>query len=211
LLLSSCSSNLYVACEGHFGRSRQPDVLSRTVPVYSQLAAAHADVHLPVELAPAPPHRDGSAGTRAAGQRLADAALVHPQTDVRAVDDLHESRIHAPGEAGMPLDCRPEPLHRGGIDRLHSEDGMRVADRYGADFDAGAGDLERIALRLSLALERQRARIEAHRPHVHGYEAVFQHARPNQSGGTVHRNASRARESARRQECGDAADAVTAL
>src|SRR6185437_7778970 len=101
LLVSSCSSNLYVACEGYLSRSRQPDVLSRTVPVYSQLAATHADVHFPVELAPVPPHRDSGAGPRAAGQSLAHATLVDPQTDVSAVDDLHEARVHAPGKARM--------------------------------------------------------------------------------------------------------------
>src|SRR6185312_7668279 len=83
-------SNLDMACEGYLRRARQPDVLSRTVPVYSQLAAAHADVHLPVELAPAPPHRNRGARPRAAGQRLTGAALIDTQTDVRAVHDLHE-------------------------------------------------------------------------------------------------------------------------
>src|SRR6185437_12820985 len=146
-------SNLDMACEGYLRGARQPDVLSRTIPVYSQLAAAHADVHLLVELAPAPPHRDRGAGAGAAGQRLTGPALIDSQANVRAIDDLHEAHVHAPGEAGMTLDGRAQAFHRGRCHRLHLEDGMRVADRCGADFEDAAGDLERVALRLRLRIE----------------------------------------------------------
>jgi hypothetical protein len=33
--------------------------------------------------------------SRAAGQRFADATLVHAQTNVTLVDDFHEANVHA--------------------------------------------------------------------------------------------------------------------
>src|SRR6185437_5730650 len=197
-----------MACEGYLRRTRQPDVLSRTIPVYSQLAAAHADVHFLVELTPAPAHRDRRAGARTAGQRLAGPALMDPKTDVRAIDDLHEARVDAPGKTGVTLDRRAQALHGRRLHRLHREDRMRIADRHRADLDPVTGGLEGVALRLRLGIERQRARIEADRSHVHGYPAPLQNARPDQAGGTVHRDRARVRQAAPREKRGDASDAV---
>src|SRR6185437_12240163 len=205
------SSNLYVACEGYLRGPRQPDMLSRTIPVYAQLAAAHADVHFTVELAPSASHRHRGTGARAAGQGLACPALVHAQTDVPRTDDLHEAGIHPPGEARMTLDRRTQPLHRSRVHRLHGDSGARGTDGDGADLDAAACHLEGVTFLFGRRIEGERARIEPHRSHVHGHEPTCHRPRPDEAGGTVHRDGARGCEPAAREERADAAGTIAAL
>src|SRR5262245_53269578 len=87
VVISSCSpiSNLDSAFEGHLGRPREPDRLSRARPVYAQLAAARVYLDALVQSTVMSAHRDGRACAGAAGERFAGAALVNAQIDVRAI------------------------------------------------------------------------------------------------------------------------------
>ena len=71
----------------------------------------------------------GRARAAAASQRFASAALVHPQANLAARDDLHKARIDAARKARVALDQRAEYFDRRRvyvIDQLHR---MRIAHR----------------------------------------------------------------------------------
>src|SRR5215472_14632040 len=100
--------DLDVTFERDFGRTAQPDVRSPALPVYAQLAAAHLDPNGGVDEPAAAGHGGRGARTRAAGERLAGAALVDAKSEVRAVDDLEEPGVHTPREARVALDAGAE-------------------------------------------------------------------------------------------------------
>src|SRR5581483_11636920 len=115
---------LFLATRQGASRCGAPD--SRTLcagaclisgPVYAQLAATHEHADVLVEEAKAPPKGDGRTGSRAAGEGLSRPPLIDTQAYVRAADDLHESHIHALGEARMGLDQRSQSLHGSALDR----------------------------------------------------------------------------------------------
>src|SRR6266404_5216447 len=106
-------SDLDVPFERYFGRPRQPDVIPRTLPVYSQLAATHPYEHGGVKKSTLALDCDSRACPRAACQRLTGTTFVHAEPDVRAIDDLNESRIHAVGETRMLLDGGTQGLNGG--------------------------------------------------------------------------------------------------
>ena len=59
------------------------------------------------ELSPETSDRDRGRGARAAGERLADAALEHSQRDAPFVDALHEADVHTLRKARMSLEHGP--------------------------------------------------------------------------------------------------------
>src|SRR5690606_39724922 len=97
-------SQFDLALEDGFGGTGQGDRFAR--PVDSQLAAARAHLDFrPEEAAPdAGDHR--GAGTRAAGQGLADAALPYPQPGLAAIDHFQEAYVDPFREPGRGLEPR---------------------------------------------------------------------------------------------------------
>ncbi len=183
-----CSrSNLDSAFEGHFGRPREPDRLTRARPVYAQLAAAHAYLDALVQSTVMSAHRDGCACARSAGECLTGAALVDAQVDVRAVEYFHEAHVHALRKTPMALDGGTEAIHGRGFDRRYREHSVRIAHGDRADVHLRAGDFERIDVSFAGCVERKRGRREIRDAHVDGDERRPEHPGIDEAGGAVHR------------------------
>src|SRR5580704_19558216 len=177
--------DLDVTFERHFGRAAQPDVLPAPRPVYPQLAPAH--LHPYLRLDEAPTAGDGRRCARAgtAGERLAGAALVDAQLQVRAVDDLEEAGVHPARETRVALDGGPERGDGRSVHRLDREHRVRIAERNRADRERAALDLERVRVGLRGRLEGERAGIEVRHAHVDRDAQVRGDARGHHPGGTV--------------------------
>src|SRR5690349_4554253 len=96
-------SELDLAVVHRLGRSGHDDRRVAAGPFDGERAAARRDVDARVEQSEPDADRDRGAGARAAGERLARAALVHAQTDGRARDDLQEAGVDAAREADVLL------------------------------------------------------------------------------------------------------------
>jgi hypothetical protein len=108
-------SDLDVTFERYFSRPRQPDVIPRTLPVYSQLTATHPYEHGSVKKSALALDGDSRACSGAACERLTGTTFIHAEPNVRAIDDLNESCIHAVRETRMLLDGGTQGLNGGCI------------------------------------------------------------------------------------------------
>ncbi len=124
----------------------------------------HVDAAVQQPEADARHHRRARAG--AAGQRFAGAALEHAQPDVRAVDHLHEARVHALRKTRVVLDLRALLGHGGGVDVVDHLHRVRVAHRqhrYGNDSAARAGAERQVpGLPAAVGLRVEPGRVEGH-------------------------------------------------
>jgi len=108
-------SDLDVTFERNFGWSRQPDVIPRTVPVYSQLATARANNYGGVEKTALSFHSDCRTSSGTACKRLTGTTFIHAKLDVRTVNNLDKPGIHSLWKTRMPLDGRAKGLNGGSI------------------------------------------------------------------------------------------------
>src|SRR6202451_3395841 len=104
-------------------------------------------------------NRHGGTGTGAAGQRLADAALVHPQADLSGVADLYEADIDLAREVRAVLQGAPDALHGCALDRLDTQHGMRISHRHGTELDALARGTDGVGCARRGRIERQGSRL----------------------------------------------------
>ena len=115
LLVLSYVSDLDVTFECYFGWSRQPDVIPRTVPVYSQVATARANNYRGVKKSALSLDGDCRTCSGTACERLAGATFIHAELDVRAINDFDEPGIHTIGKTRVLLDGRAKSLNGCGI------------------------------------------------------------------------------------------------
>src|SRR3989475_8493906 len=98
-------------------------------PRDGQRSAARRDLHRRIEQAAQDARHDRRARPRAAGQRLARAALPHAQRDAVPGEHLQVAGIDAAGKARMMLEQRPLRRHRRRLDVGHDLHGVRIAYR----------------------------------------------------------------------------------
>src|SRR5882762_444825 len=98
-------------------------------PRDGQRSAARRHLHGRIEQAAQDARHDRRARPRAAGQRLARAALPHAQRDAMPVQHLQVASIHAAGKARVMLEQRPLRRHRRRLDVGHDLHGVRIAYR----------------------------------------------------------------------------------
>src|SRR5258706_2565950 len=115
-----------------------------TQPLDREVAAARRHAHRRIEEAASNAGDDRRAGARAAGERLARAALPHAQADLRAGNHLHVARVYALPAVAVGFDARTLACDRRPLDILDHLHGVRVSHREDAHRDDVAVDLERI-------------------------------------------------------------------
>jgi len=157
--------------------------LAQADPFNGQPPAARIHIHPAVQQAQADAGHYGGAGTGAAGQRLARAALMHAQAHPRAADHLHEAGVDAVGKTRVVLDQRALGGDGRGVHVIHHLHGMGVA--HGQDGHGNDGALGRRAQRQLPGLpataglrvdaggiKRNQRGIKHRRAHVHRDAAV---------------------------------------
>jgi len=204
-------SDLDVTFERYLGRPRQPDIIPRTPPVYSQLAATHPYEHRGVKKSPLALNGDSSASAGATCERLTDTAFIHAEPDVRAIDNLNESSIHAIGKTRMFLDGLPQNLNGGCICRIDSQHSVRIAHRDGTNFNLLPTHLETIRIGPFRCIKRQTTRLETRHTHIYRHDASALHARVNEPSRAVHRDRTRVCLPATVEKCSDAAGTIATL
>ena len=125
--------------------------------------------------------------------------------------DLEEPDIDPAREARVILQRGSDAVHRRVAHRAHADHGVRIAERDRAEIHGAAGELDLVARRLVLGLERQRARIEVRHAHRHRHESIGPQPRIDDPARAVHRQLRSARRAPAGDEAGDAARAVAAL
>jgi hypothetical protein len=160
----------------------------------------------------------GRAGAGAAGERLACAALVHAQAHGVAINDLHETGIHAAREHGMRFDQRAVFQHGENLGVVHHLHRVRVTHRHGGDPLGAAVDLQAVqrvaafgARGQAVGQEGQARGLEHGRAHIDGHLAV---RLQGQRGDAVHdldAHGALGRQAAVGDELDEAARAVAAV
>src|SRR5258708_3426960 len=88
--------------------------------------ARQVDSHFLIQEPPPPADGDGGAGPRAASQSLTRSALEDPQSNMAAINDLHEPHIGAFRKTRVMLDTRPKPRDRRGFRLENGRDHVRT-------------------------------------------------------------------------------------
>src|ERR1043165_5316145 len=96
--------------ERYSGRAFHPNVFAGSVPGDLEFSPGQFHFDGRIESSVASPNGNSGARTGAAGQCFPDAAFEDAQADVPAVDDFHESDVHAIRESWVTLDRRPQPI-----------------------------------------------------------------------------------------------------
>jgi hypothetical protein len=182
-----------------FGRPLHPHRIVTAGPRHGQRSAARFHAHRRIEQAARDPCDRRRAGTGAAGERLAGAALPHSQRDAMAIGYLHVAGVDAVGEARMALE--PRSLRRDGrrCNVGNHLDRVRIAHRHD-------GELERLAVELD-ALEGRPARCA----HVDAHFAVGFQARRDAAAERIDADVALGGQAPAVHELHEAARAVAAL
>ena len=120
--------------------SAGPVISTRRVvagPLDAQPPAAGVDLDRAVQPAQADAGHHRGAGAGAAGQRLAGAALVHAQRDLRARQHLHEAGVDLARKAVVHLDLAGRARPPARVDVVHALHRVRVAHRQHRHLHAG--------------------------------------------------------------------------
>src|SRR6185369_8271037 len=151
-------------------------------PDDGQVAAPGRDPHRRIEQATPDAGDHGGASPRAAGQRFAGTALIDPQLDGVAIDDLHEAGVDPLRKAFVVFDQRPVLGDRCAVDAIDNLHGMRVAHRNDADGERFVGDIEVVDHDVIVVQERNFTRLKAGDAHVDRHAAIGLEARRDDAG-----------------------------
>src|SRR5690606_19567805 len=161
-------------------RSRHRDRCIFSGPADLQRAAWQHHADLATDPPAAHQYRRRRAGTAAAGQGLADAALEHAQADALARLDLHETNVGRLRETVVLLQHDASRFKRRAIDVVDLDQRMRIAHRDRAETDDRATDCEHVGVARA---------IEAAKRDFFGVEFRHAHDYPEAIGKARHRMA----------------------
>lgn len=104
---------------------------------------------------------------------------MHTQSDMTAIDHLHEADVHARRKPRMPFDRRTEPRDVGRVHAGNAQYGMRVTHGQRGNLESARIHFERIGARAHAGEERHGFRLERRDAHVDREPAVVEshHAR----------------------------------
>ena len=154
---------------------------------------------------------DRRARAGAARECLAGATLEHAQPNGSAIDDLHESRVHALRKPRMALDQRTQRLDRRLPDIGDNLHRVRIAHRQRGDQHGPAVHVERLGDRIRSADERHLSRCEPRSAHVDRHFAVVLESRHDDAAGRLDANLALVRQPSLADENDEAAGTVAAL
>src|SRR6266446_1597766 len=182
-------------------RALHPHRIVAAGPRDGQRSAARRHLHGRIEQAAQDARHDRRARPRAAGERLARAALPHAQRDAMPVEHLQVAGIDAAGKARVMLEQRPLRRHWRRLDVGHDLHGVRIAhrqNRYVSGFPVDSNSF-------------YQRRTEGRRPHLDADFAVGLEARDDRTSERLDADLALRREALLAYELHEAARAVAAL
>src|SRR3954469_9110494 len=112
LMLILNSLELCATRERYSGRAFHPNMFARCAPGDLEFSACKLHFDRGIEASVSSADRDSRARSCAAGERFARAAPEDAQPDVSAIDDFHESHVHALRKTRVMFDRGTESIHR---------------------------------------------------------------------------------------------------
>ena len=90
-------------------------------------------IYFCIEQTQANARHHGSTGTGTASQRFTGTALIDPQADVMAINNLHEPGVDMLGKTHMAFNQRPDLRDSGGVNICHQQHRMGISHRQHGD------------------------------------------------------------------------------